>query len=244
MDPEYGRYYRRLYETHWWWRARETAIVAELRRRRPAAGWPRILDIGCGDGLFFDRLAEFGATVEGIEPAADLVSESSTRRGRIYITPFDAAFQPSAPYDLIVMLDVLEHLDHPGDALRHALSILAPGGTILITVPAFRALWTHHDDINHHVTRYTKGSFRAMAEPAGLAIARMDYFFHWTFPVKLAQRAVEAVRRPTAVRPGIPAAPVNQALYWLSHAERAVLAPLRLPFGSSMMVTGGHGRSR
>jgi SAM-dependent methyltransferase len=239
VDPDYGRYYRRLYETHWWWRARETAILAELRRLRPSGGWGRMLDIGCGDGLFFDRLLELGLSVEGIEPAADLVSDDPARRGRIYVAPFDASFRPAAPYDLIVMLDVLEHLDRPTEALRHALSILAPGGVLLATVPAFRALWTHHDDINHHVTRYTKSSFRAMAAPAGLRIDRLEYFFHWTFPVKLAQRAVEVVHKPSASRPGLPPAVVNRALYWASRAERAVLGPLRLPFGSSLMIVGG-----
>jgi 2-polyprenyl-3-methyl-5-hydroxy-6-metoxy-1,4-benzoquinol methylase len=185
VDPEYGRQYRRLYEEHWWWRARETEIVNVLRSVRPPNGWPRILDIGCGDGLFFDRLSEFGATIEGIEPAADLVSDNPARRGRIFVRPFDDAFQRD-PYGLIVMLDVLEHLADPVAALSHALSLLDPSGTMVITVPAFRLLWTSHDEMNQHVTRYTKSSFAALARQTGFRIDRAEYFFHWTFPIRLA----------------------------------------------------------
>ena len=62
MDPEYGLAYRELYRRHWWWRAREELIVRTLRSLRPpAAGRGTTLDVGCGDGLLFDRLAEFGA---------------------------------------------------------------------------------------------------------------------------------------------------------------------------------------
>jgi SAM-dependent methyltransferase len=237
VDTEYGRQYRRLYEEHWWWRAREAAIVGALRRLRPPGGWPRVLDVGCGDGLFFGRLTEFGSTIEGVEPSADLVSDDPARPGRIHVAPFDASFQPTAPYALILMLDVVEHLSDPAAALRHALSILAPGGTILITVPAFRLLWTRHDDLNHHVTRYTRASFKALARASGFTIRRAGYFFHWTFPVKLAQRAVEAVVRRPPAPPAIPPAVVNAALLGLSRAEHA-LPPL--PFGSSLMIIGGH----
>jgi SAM-dependent methyltransferase len=239
VDPEYGRQYRRLYEEHWWWRARETEIVAVLRGLRPPTGWSRILDIGCGDGLFFDCLAEFGTTIEGIEPAADLVSDSSSHRGQIFIRPFDDAFQRD-PYGLIVMLDVLEHLADPVAALSHALALLEPTGTMVITVPAFRLLWTSHDVMNQHVTRYTRSSFAALARQTGFRIDRVEYFFHWTFPIRLAQRAMESVLpRRSPPPPGIPPRAINALLYHVSRAERA----LHLPFGTSLLVVGGRQRT-
>jgi 2-polyprenyl-3-methyl-5-hydroxy-6-metoxy-1,4-benzoquinol methylase len=240
VDPEYGREYRRLYEAHWWWRAREDEIVSVLRALRPPHGWSRILDIGCGDGLFFGRLAEFGGVVEGVEPAAELVTDDPARRGRIYIRPFDQSFQPSAPYGLIVMLDVLEHLDDPAAALSHALSLLEPSGTMVITVPAFRLLWTSHDVMNHHVTRYTRSSFAALAKETHFRIDRSEYFFHWTFPIRLAQRVVESVvPRRAPPPPRIPPRALNGFLYSLSRAERA----LHLPFGTSLLVVGGRQRT-
>ena len=82
MDPEYGALYRELYERHWWWRAREAVILDELSRLRPAGDWGRILDVGCGDGLFFPRLSELGEVV-GVEPEAALLSDRP-REGEIH----------------------------------------------------------------------------------------------------------------------------------------------------------------
>jgi hypothetical protein len=136
------------------------------------------------------------------------------------------------------MLDVLEHLDDPAGALRHALSLLEPDGVFLATVPAFRSIWTTHDDLNEHRTRYTKATMRSLAAAGGLRIDRLEYFFHWTYPVKLAQRAVEALTRPAPAPAAVPPGPINAVLRWLSSAERAVVGPLHLPFGSSLLVVG------
>jgi 2-polyprenyl-3-methyl-5-hydroxy-6-metoxy-1,4-benzoquinol methylase len=238
VDPEYGRRYRQLYEQHWWWRAREATIVDVLRSVSPPGGWPRILDIGCGDGLFFSKLTEFGSVVEGVEPSSDLVTDD--RGGAISIRPFDSTFQPVAQYDLIVMLDVLEHLDRPAEALSHVVSLLSPSGTVVITVPAFRSLWTSWDVMNQHVTRYTKSSFLSLAREVGFRVDRCEYFFHWTFPIRFAQRVLESiVPRQSAPLPNIPPRPVNALLYNLSRAERS----LHLPFGTSLLVVGGRQRT-
>ena len=121
--------------------------------------------------MFFDRLLEYGE-VEGIEPSAELVNPAGVHRQRIHVRPFDESFQPANRYSLILMLDVLEHLDDPVGALRHAVQLLSSGGTILITVPAFNLLWTNHDVINHHRVRYTRSSFREVARQAGFRIDR------------------------------------------------------------------------
>ena len=202
--------------------------------------------MGCGDGLFFDRLAALdGVTgVEGVEPAAALVSPTNPHRDRIHVVPFDERFQPGQRYGLILMLDVLEHLRDPAGALRHALSLLSPGGRVVATVPAFMALWTRHDDLNEHVTRYTRASFRALASAAGLRIHDARYFFHWTALGKLATRALEAVITREPVPPVVPAPSVNAALLALSRVEERSFRGLRLPFGSSLLVVGGASERR
>jgi SAM-dependent methyltransferase len=233
MDPEYGRRYRDLFERHWWWRARSALVLEVLRRHAPAGGWPRILDIGSGDGLFFDALTEFG-TATGIEPDAALVSDGMRASGRVAIQPFDATFQPGSHYDLILFLDVLEHLPDPVAALQHARSLLAPGGVVVITVPAFKALWTAHDDWNHHRIRYSRATLLGEMTQAGLRPVVSFYFFQWVAPVKLGVRALEALRPG---RPGpatVPPAAINGALYRLSRLEAGTVTRLRLPFGSSV----------
>lgn len=238
MDAKYGEAYRELFEKHWWWRSRSELIVNKLRQLRPARGWKNILDIGCGDALFFDRLAEFG-DVEGVEPSEDLVNPRNPHRDRIYVRPFDATFLPGKEYSLILMLDVLEHLEDPVGALRHALDLLTPEGRLIITVPAFMALWTNHDVMNHHMTRYTKQSFRKIASESGFGIDEERYFYHWTCPLKLATHVLESVFPSSPETPTIPPKLLNETLFWLSRFEQETLSALPMPFGSSLMVLGG-----
>lgn len=243
MDSDYGVRYRELFQRHWWWRAREHVILAALRAHMPAAGWSpgNVLDVGCGDGLFFDELAKLPGVqlVEGVEPAGALVSLDGPHRARIHVAPFDASFDLGRRYSLIVMLDVLEHLPDPAASLRHALTLLAPDGVFLATVPAFRALWTRHDDLNHHYTRFDQSSFKVLAARAGLRIDQSRYFFRWTAAAKLATRLKEALVPGAPASPAMPPEPVNRALYALSRLEERLLGRLPVPFGSSLLVVGG-----
>jgi 2-polyprenyl-3-methyl-5-hydroxy-6-metoxy-1,4-benzoquinol methylase len=235
LEAEYARRYRDLYTRHWWWRSREEAILGVLHRHFSTNAGLRILDIGCGDGVFFDRLAEFGE-VDGVEPDEGLVNAQGQHRARIRIAPFDSTFHSTERYSLILMLDVLEHLDNPGEALRHACSLLTPSGALLLTVPAFQILWTNHDVINHHHLRYRRRIMRPLLRRAGFAILEERYWYQWTCPVKLAIRLAESVfrRRPAVAR--VPPAWINGPLYWISRVEQQTFGAMGTPFGSSLMV--------
>jgi SAM-dependent methyltransferase len=235
VDPRYGEQYRELFEKHWWWRARTEIVLDVLRRFQPRTGWKTILDLGCGDGLFFDRLSQFGL-VEGVEPCADLVSSNNPYRDRIQICPFDDQFQPGQQYNLILMLDVLEHLENPDAALRHVADLLSDDGMLLVTVPAFMALWTNHDVLNHHFTRYTKSRFVELARESGLEVREAWYVYHWTFPVKLGVAFIERLLRMKPEPPEVPVRWMNEALYWISRAEQKTLSRLKMPFGSSLVA--------
>ena len=235
MDPKYGERYRELFEKHWWWRARTRLVVELLQRRQPKRGWKNILDIGCGDGLFFPELLSFGE-VEGIESSADLVSPDNPYRNRIQICPFDANFQPGKRYSLVLMLDVLEHLEDAAGALRHVLQLLEPDGTFVATVPAFMSLWTNHDVMNHHFIRYTKTSFRKVACAAGLRIEEENYLYHWTCPLKVAIGFKERLFHQEPKPAQVPQRALNDLLYWMSRLEQKTLTALSPPFGSSLLV--------
>lgn len=235
MIPEYAAAYRNLYERHWWWRARELLLLDEIERHRPPQGWRRILDVGCGDGLFFEQLARFG-DVRGVESDATLVPADSRHRARIHIGPFDAGYAPGERFDLVLMLDVLEHLPDPAGALRKAGGLLEPDGRILITVPAFQALWTRHDDQNRHFVRYRRATLLAVAQRAGLRVLSQRYFFHWLFPVKLGVRTVERLGLRSRTPALVPPAPLNEVLMLLSRAEQVTIGRLGLPFGSSLLA--------
>jgi SAM-dependent methyltransferase len=235
LDPNYSERYRELFEKHWWWRARTRFITSTLARIQPETGWQKILDIGCGDGLYFNHLAQLG-DVEGVEPSAALVSANNPYRDRIHICPFDENFQPGKRYSLVLMLDVLEHLENASAALQHVRRLLTPHGRLVLTVPAFMALWTNHDVLNHHYTRYTKSRLIPLVSRSGFDVLDARYLYHWTCPVKIAAGWVERVRGSEPKPASVPIAPVNELLYSLSRLEQQTISRLPMPFGSSLML--------
>jgi SAM-dependent methyltransferase len=237
MDPEYAKLYARLYREHWWWRAREEYLVGLLRRRLPPGRVGRVLDVGCGGGLLFDRLAEFGE-VYGVESDASMRTGEPEIDSRIHWGPLES-FSGKGPFDLALMLDVLEHLDRPEQALRMVGGLLAPGALLMVTVPAFMSIWTRHDELNHHRTRYTGPQLSTLVTGAALRVLETRYFFNWLWAIKRALRTLEHFRiagRPERELPSIPGPLVNGALFYLSRLEQKIGIPRVCPFGSSLLV--------
>jgi SAM-dependent methyltransferase len=235
MQADYVAVYRDLYERHWWWRSRETFILDVIENLHEEGAREVILDVGCGDGLFFDDLQRFGS-VEGIEPDPAAVSPTGKWKTRIATQPLDESFRPGKSYSLILFLDVLEHMRDPLPALRRAVELLRARGSIIVTVPAFPSLWTSHDELNRHYTRYSKTSFAELAHRAGAREVRSAYFFHWLAPVKMAQRVKERLL-PTEPRvPNVPRPWLNRTLGGVSRLEQRTITRLPMPFGTSLLV--------
>jgi trans-aconitate methyltransferase len=236
MDPEYAGNYGELYAGHWWWRAREAFILDALGRRLTGgAAGRRILDVGCGDGLLFEQLSRFGE-VEGIEPDPSCVTPGGPWSSRITMQAFDETFQPGHRYDQILLLDVLEHVEDAAAMLRRSIELLEPHGFVLVTVPAFPALWTSHDELNRHYTRYTRSSLEKLARGCGARIETSRYFFHWLVAAKLAVRLKESVAGAEPSTPAIPPRWLNLALARLSRLEQVTVSRLPVPFGTSLLA--------
>jgi len=245
MDSAYGRMYRDLYERHWWWRAREVEVLRWVRRLLPPGstqGQPaKILDIGCGDGLTWPQLAEFGR-VEGIEPDARLVDPASPRRAHIEIASFPAGRPRDTSYDLVLMLDVLEHIEKDRSALERVASLLSEMGHLILTVPALPWLWSEFDVLNGHQRRYRRGDLRRLLLAAGLEVTHLRYYFVWTVLPLLARRLLfrsDAAGESRFLR--VPPAPINRLLEVLSVAEHRLTERLPMPLGSSLFAVARKG---
>jgi 2-polyprenyl-3-methyl-5-hydroxy-6-metoxy-1,4-benzoquinol methylase len=238
MDAQYADAYPELYRHHWWWRVREEILLRKIRSILTKTPRARILDVGCGAGLFFDQLEQFGH-VEGVESDPTAVQASGRWEHRIAVANLDAMYQPAAPFDLILMLDVLEHIADTEPVVRRAAELLTPTGRLLVTVPAFKALWTAHDEMNHHVTRYSSRQLRATLNGAGLAVIETRYLFQSLVLPKLLIRATEALApRPPRV-PGIAPNPINKLLRAWFRAEHSLAGGL--PFGGSLLAVAARG---
>ena len=241
MSGDYASLYAHLYRNHWWWRARESILVDVLRGLRGTLpDRPSAIDVGCGDGLFFEAIREAtGGEVRGIEVDEALLDPAGPHRSRISTKPMgDPCYDdPSWRADLMTALDVLEHLDDDQRAAEGLAAMLRPGGVLVATVPAFEVLWDHHDDRNCHRRRYSPRGLRRLLEGAGLRVSRSRLLFPSLFLPKLAVAISNRwLPRHAIVQHALPPGPINAALGRLCHWEDRLQRHLRLPLGTSVLA--------
>ena len=226
--------------THWWYRARRD-ILHDLLAREHLPKDARILEIGCGTGHNLPMLGAFG-TVEAIEidPAARAIA--SERLGR----PAGDAPLPTLPgvergaYDLVAVLDVVEHIEDDVAALRAIADTLKPGGRILVTVPAHPWMWSAHDVVNHHHRRYTKATLRKAVADAGLKVSGMGWFNSLLFPLAVGARFAGKLTGKDDSDDSPPPKPVNAVFEKVFGLERHVVGKLPLPPGLSIWAVLKH----
>jgi SAM-dependent methyltransferase len=226
-----------LDERHWWYRARRDILAELIRRRIALAPDARILEIGCGTGHNLMMLKRFGE-VDGVEidPAARAMASARLGRSILDAPLPDLTGIEDGAYDLIALLDVLEHVEEDREALRTIARKLRPGGRILLTVPAHPWMWSAHDEVNHHKRRYTKRGFAAVLAEAGLKTELLSYFNSILFPVAAAARIAGRLAGKEDSDDRLPPAPVNRLFETLFGLERYALGRLPFPPGVSLVA--------
>ncbi len=234
------RVYDRMAEhdsTHWWYRARRDILADYLTREGRLPKEARILEIGCGTGHNLPMLAQFGR-VDAIEidPAARDVA--SQRLGKaVGDAPLPALpGVPDAHYDLIAVLDVVEHIEDDVAALQAMRARLAPGGKILITVPAHQWMWSAHDLVNHHHRRYSKTTLVKAIDAAGLRPCKLGYFNSLLFPLAAGARIMGRITGREDSDDTPPAAPLNTLFEKIFRLERHMVGRLPMPPGVSIIT--------
>ncbi|MPZ32278.1 MAG: methyltransferase domain-containing protein [Rhodospirillales bacterium] len=169
---------------HWYYRSK----AAALRRMVGGLGPQRILDVGAGSG-FFSRhlLAEAGAQSALCVDIGYPSDSDDSEGGKPVLYRRDTG---PTDCDLVLMMDVLEHVDDDRGLLRHYAAKVLPGAHFLVTVPAFRFLWSGHDVFLEHKRRYRLGEIEAAVRDAGLDVVRGAYYFGFVFPLAAAVRLV------------------------------------------------------
>ena len=132
----------------------------------------KILDFGAGLGTYVDMLRERGYEPDCAE-LDDGLSHALTGRG--YRAVKDVAELEPRSYSLIYALNVLEHIEDDAETVGRLSGLLAPGGRLLIYVPASQVLYSAFDRVVGHYRRYTRSSLRRIVEGAGLEVAELRY---------------------------------------------------------------------
>lgn len=224
---------------HWWFVARRRIIAGliEAQAGLPKGRKPRILEVGAGTGSNLALLQHYGA-VDAIEPDDGARALATARSGIAVkggLLPDGVELEDGA-YDLIVLLDVLEHIPDDVGALGALRQKLAPGGRLLMTVPAMPWLWSAHDVAHHHQRRYTRATLRAVVERTGYRVRHLTHFNSVLMPAIVAARAVGKLTGREGGDDALPSPGVNRLLETLFGAERHWVARHSLPAGVSLAV--------
>lgn len=238
-------------DDHWWFASRTRALNAVMDPLLPQIPDFRLLDVGCGAGNMMHHLRRYGR-VKGLEIDERPVKMAHQRGYDVDLfdvtdpMPFD-----DSSFDAVTALDVIEHNEDDMAILTDSYRVLKPGGHIIITVPAFMWLWSHNDDINAHVRRYTATEIKQKLAQAGFKIRRVTYNNFFVFPMaaalillrrfskaepELASHHLDEEEYQVEMEPASP--PVNTVLTIVGQVEAALIRWINLPIGTSLIAVG------
>jgi 2-polyprenyl-3-methyl-5-hydroxy-6-metoxy-1,4-benzoquinol methylase len=209
-------------QSHWYYLSKGRALRALLGK----AHVPEVLDVGAGSGIFARQLLEADVCRRAVCVDPNYANERIER-----LEGKEIEFRRSIEditQRLILMIDVLEHVDDDGALLRSYVDRAPSGAHVLVSVPAFQFLWSGHDVFLEHRRRYTRAQVEALVRRAGLEVLCSRYFFAILFPLIVLLRLRDAwrLRRDeTAARSALTRQPplVNAVLTALHSLERLSL---------------------
>ena len=228
-------------ESYWWHVGRRYIIRRFIEHFIGPKGSLRILDLGCGTGRNLELLAQFGDTV-GVEPEGPGLEqcrerglgEDVVKAGTATSIPF-----PDASFDLVTAFDVLEHLDDDKEGLAEIRRVLKPAGQLLMTVPAYRFLWSVHDEALGHRRRYVASEVHSLLNTSGFVVIRRSYAISFALPGIMAFRIAQGLL-PTMAEGGASYVEVpertNKLLTNLLKLEGRMMGAIDLPFGASIIA--------
>lgn len=236
MGPDEYKYMYELECYHWWFVSRRNLVMHLIKSLEIAS--PTILDVGSGTGGNLLSLSKLGKTF-GID-ASERAIEFCRKRGLYNVTrcPAEKIEYADRTFEVITCLDVLEHVSNPVEVLLELRRVLKDGGKVIITVPAFRILWSQHDEALCHLRRYEKDSLSCDLHEAGLEIEKIGYFFFASFfavaPIRVMRRFFVSRQKLRSDTTTLPPKFLNEFLKLLFKIEIGVLDNFRLPFGTTV----------
>jgi len=200
---------------------------------------PRLLDLGCGTGLFIREQSQ-DKSAFGLDFSREALEFSRTR-GVSRLVCADSQELPFAAesFDIVTAFDLIEHVERDDQLIAEAHRVLRPGGVMLIAVPAHPFLLGGHDDALHHKRRYTWNQFDQLFDPGQWHRRRLTWTFASIFPIALLVRSIRNILpgadSPTADTNLTPSW-MNRALFRWHRLENSWAENHDLPFGLSIFT--------
>jgi SAM-dependent methyltransferase len=238
MQPELFEQMEDIQQKHFWFRARSKIIQDQIAKILNIGD--RVLDAGCGTGLLLssfpiqNHLAGLDISSFALALAANRLKDrhADLREGHL---PDNFPFTEQSQ-DLILLTDVLEHIEDDQKTLQILFQTLRPGGHLLLTVPAYKFLWSKHDEEHGHFRRYRKTPLKNLLLKSGFRVPRITYFNFLLFPLVLFVRIVKKLFNDHGGDMDMPKSAVNNFLFKIFSLERGWLKNNNFPWGVSLLV--------
>jgi SAM-dependent methyltransferase len=233
---EYARMFE-AEERQWWYAGMRAISLALLEQALPARSGLRILDAGCGTGNNLVHFARLGRAV-GLDLSEEALRFCRSRGVAVVGGSLRALPFPDARFDCVTSFDVLYHrwVEDDAAAVRELARVLAPGGLLLVRVPALKVLWGAHDTAVHSRHRYTTGEVGALLEETGLEIVRLTYANTLLFPLLLVRRGLDRLLHRSGSDVGFLPAPLEWTFRSLLLTEARLVRRFSLPVGASVFA--------
>jgi ubiquinone/menaquinone biosynthesis C-methylase UbiE len=223
-------------KNHWWFFSKRRFVKLLMEKYVIKQKDLTILDAGCGTGVMLSELSSYGKAI-GFDISDGAIKNckkrdiSNVNLARAEKLPFK-----DGTFDLIVALDVIEHLDSDLLALREFKRICKKDGFLLITVPAFKFLWSTHDEVLDHKRRYTREELDGKLRSSGFRVIRSTYLYFILFPfITVAKVSDRWFRKRAETEIGEFSRPVNDFMKKLLSVEAFLIKRVNFPFGSSVL---------
>jgi SAM-dependent methyltransferase len=244
MDAELYDELAQVEDRHWWFLARRQ-IVWSLMDRFVDGGTQRrlrICELGCGTGGNLTAVA-WKHDVVGVECSELALAYARRKLGdrvRQGSLP-DGVDLPPASCDVVLLTDVLEHIEDDANSAAAALRLLKPGGIVIATVPAYQWLYSPRDAQHQHFRRYGKSEFRSLWTGVDAEILLLSHYNTLLFAPGAVSRLASKVWRSGSAEQAngdlrVPAPRVNRLLAHTMASEINLLGRVPLPFGLSLVA--------
>ncbi|WP_274376908.1 class I SAM-dependent methyltransferase [Desulforamulus reducens] len=219
---------------HWWYKGRREIIGTLLSPFLKCGN--KILDAGCGAGGTMEYMLKYGCVV-GVDISPEMVEHCRNIGLSAYCEGVERLPFENHSFDLVLCLDVLEHLPDERPALHELKRVVRPGGMLVFTVPAFRWLWGRHDELNNHYRRYNFGELINLLKKSNLRVERTTYFNFFLLPsVWLVRRLGRVLNFTNKTDLELGTGIMNQLLLFILKIELGFLKIINFPVGVSQIV--------
>ena len=225
-------------DIHWWFVARRQIIQSFIRKNIDIRKNFQILEIGAGTGGNLAMLKNFGevSAMEMDKMAVQMANQRKICEVQVGSLPNDIPFHQQ--FDLVVMLDVLEHIEHDYQALNSIKILLKKQSKLLITVPAYQFLWSNRDVVNQHYRRYNIKNLTDLLIKCNFKINYCSYYNNFLFLFFLLKVIFDKFKKENRIDSdlNIPSNLVNYILKSIFSSENFLIPYIKFPFGISILV--------